>query len=270
MYPDKIADVMATAFESGATGFNFVPHQIIEAALSNLRKSGYTPAISLYPMLPDTRTYANTQLRSGTLGLARLFLSDIGAAGRVKSVIQGGLSWLAADPFRALRSYLDIEVSKLHDITLPEFSIDAILMHEIVTDIMVALKLEELAVVYIEQLRDKQKVVPGFVTRNLPKFLQFFEEFGLPIDDVMIMTPFNKVGFQMAPSKSACENALKLYRPRNVVGMSILAAGRVDLGEAIKYVKAIGLDSVCVGVSTNAQAKETFCTLRKELFAKPF
>ena len=77
------------------------------------------------------------------------------------------------------------------------------------------------------------------------------------------MTPMNPVGFQMHPSREACEEALKSLENTQVVAMSILAAGYLKLPEAVDYLNGLSqIDSVVVGTTQGTHATETFGYLR--------
>jgi hypothetical protein len=68
----------------------------------------------------------------------------------------------------------------------------------------------------------------------------------------------------MYPSKKKCEEALSTAPQAEVIGFSILAAGYLGLPEALDYVSTLPrLAGVAVGVSTMAQASETFKLLRR-------
>ena len=70
----------------------------------------------------------------------------------------------------------------------------------------------------------------------------------------------------MNPSKAACENALSSLPGKNVIAMSVLAAGYTDLSKAAIYLKTLrNLAGVVVGVSKETHAKETFRRLRYSL-----
>ena len=255
---DEITRVVKAAFSAGATGFNFSPQPIICSVLTSLKKEGYNRRIALYPMLPDTQTYVTTQLNSGTAGMIGRLLGDLGVTSGARAVIQGGLSWLTTDPLRAMKLYLDLEIRKLNDIMPDNSSIRAVVAHEAVTDLALALRLDRLLRTYVEHIHDKHGLYAGFVTRNFPRFIEFCEEISLPLKELVVMTPFNRIGFQMTPNRRSCEQTLEKTHMENVIAMSVMAGGQIGLGDAIKYLASLKLKSVCVGVSTQTHAVETF------------
>jgi hypothetical protein len=81
---------------------------------------------------------------------------------------------------------------------------------------------------------------------------------------ITITSSFNKMGFQMNPSKIDCENALQDSAGAQLIAMSILAAGYLNLTVASEYLNTLeNLSGVVVGVSKEIQARETFSLLQK-------
>ena len=257
-------EVAKVAFSAGATGFNFSPHPAISNILKGLKEEGYSKRIGLYPILPDTQTYITSQLNSGTTGMIKQLLGDLGVTAGARALVQGGLTWLTTDPVRAMRLYIDIEVERLTDIMPINFGVKAVMAHEIISDMALALGLGDLLRSFVEHLHDKHNLQAGFVTRNLPRFVDFLQKVNVPVKDQVIMTPVNKVGFQMTPSRHACEGTITELRGENIIAMSVLAGGQIDIDEAMNYLATLrNLASVAVGVSTERHADETFKKLSK-------
>ncbi|MCL5067744.1 MAG: hypothetical protein M1368_05250, partial [Thaumarchaeota archaeon] len=102
-------------------------------------------------------------------------------------------------------------------------------------------------------------------TRNLVKFVEFCDECSISLNDIVIMTPINRLGFQMTPSKEECEKCLRRKPEANIIGMSVLAAGQINLSEAVSYVRQFkSVRSIAIGVSSQAHAEETFRKLSME------
>jgi hypothetical protein len=106
-------------------------------------------------------------------------------------------------------------------------------------------------------------LTPGFNTGNFALFVKRFREWNMNLEDVVIAAPFNKVGFQMGPSREECEKALAEVPKPNVLAISILAAGYLKPPEAIDYIAHLpNVKGVAVGVSKEKHANETFKLLR--------
>ena len=193
------------------------------------------------------------------VGLLNETFGGLSLRGKARAVVNGSISVLAADPAKALNLYLETELA-LFSKSLPKNAeVQTIFLHELVTELIVSFKLSKLARNYIGFIRGSLGIAPGFVTRNFSRFVEFAVDAELPLDEIVILAPFNKMGFQMNPSRSDCELKLKEFRGIDVIAMSVLAAGYSDLDEAIDYLLNLGTRVSCVvGVSTEKQADETF------------
>lgn len=104
------------------------------------------------------------------------------------------------------------------------------------------------------------------MTRNFARFSDFITTTDVSMKDLVIMTPFNKAGFQMNPSRESCEERLPKLPESRVIAMSVLASGYLGLDEAIKYLKVLPKQVSCVvGVSSESHARETFSFLGANL-----
>jgi hypothetical protein len=129
-----------------------------------------------------------------------------------------------------------------------------VLLHEIITDMAVALGLNWLFKSYVS-LVSKLGITPGFETRNFAYLVNRFKQWNMNFKDIVILAPFNKVGFQMNPSKEDCEKALASLHETSVIAMSILAAGYLKPSQAIGYIQTLSnLRGVVVGVSKEHHA----------------
>ena len=141
----------------------------------------------------------------------------------------------------------------------------SILLHEVVTDMALALNMEWLIRTHIEFMQGRG-IKPGFETRNFAYLVGKFEEWRIDFRKVVIAAPFNPLGFQMCPSRAECEAALARIPEAEVIAFSILAAGYLKLPEAIEYVASLtDLNGLAVGVSKEHHARETFKLLREKL-----
>ncbi|MCL5067743.1 MAG: hypothetical protein M1368_05245, partial [Thaumarchaeota archaeon] len=110
--------MIKTAFSAGAKGINFAGDPIILQALKTMFEEGYTDAYGVYPMVPNTQLYVSAIGEKGIAGLARDVLGNLDWSGKAKTLIRGGLSVIRADPFRAMKVFLDIDINSLLE-TLP-------------------------------------------------------------------------------------------------------------------------------------------------------
>ena len=174
----------------------------------------------------------------------------------------GGL--LRFNPSALLKTYVAYELSRIKSVVGDNVRLKSFMLHEIITDMALALNMEQLFKSYIKFM-EKRKVRPGFETRNFPYLVEKFSGWNIDFNKLTLTSSFNKVGFQMCPSKSECEEALERANEAEVIAMSILAAGYLKPADAIGYLENLrGISGVVVGVSKERQAIETFHLLREE------
>ena len=162
------------------------------------------------------------------------------------------------NPVALMKTYISYEISRVESSTCKEVCIDSVLLHQLITDIALAMNLDWLFKEYCSFLSNR-KITPGFNTGNFPFLVEKFKEWDIDLGNVLVAAPFNKVGFQMMPSIIECERALKTVPTPFVVAISILAAGFVDLKEAASYINGLtNIKGVALGVSKLKHAQETF------------
>jgi len=255
---DKIVEVIQVAKSYGATGYSFTVHPTNSLILTQLESSGtLSHDFSLYPILPYAAGYIRTMNEKGVLGTLNDLFNQVSMVDRARLLVRGAVSSIAEDPIGLMKAYLDYEISRI-----PENArIGSVLLHEVITDLALSYRATNVIQSFIETVRKKSDATPGFVTRNFSKFVEFFDQMKLPFTDLFVMTPFNRVGFQMNPSKQACESSLSRVRNAKVIGMSILASGYLSLEEAVAYIRSLDLSGVVVGVSSQDHARQVFARL---------
>ena len=241
-------------------------HPNMFRVLEFLREQNYSKRFGLYVIIPDIQSYVRLASQKGMLGLIGDKFKSLRLINKAETMIQTGISTLSLDPHRLLKTYLDVEVSSFAKSFPLNAKLKSVFVHEILTELMISFEMKEFARDYVAFAQDRIHVIPGFVTRNFPRFLDFMKESEIPLNEVVVLTPFNKVGFQMNPSKQECENALSGAGNVNVIAMSLLAGGYLSLVSAVNYLKSIPRVNSCViGVSTESHARETFATLKSSL-----
>ncbi|MEM3684048.1 MAG: hypothetical protein QXX17_04945 [Conexivisphaerales archaeon] len=256
----RISKVIDVAFQSGARGMFFSSHPTMLNVLKFMQQSNYQTPFSLYMIIPDAQSIVRKASQHGMVGLLQSMLQDLNTNSKIRALAQIGLSAILSDPQRILGMYIDYEVSRVRGVIPKSAVLKAVFLHELMTDMISSFELSELARFFINTMVEKHHLMPGFVTRNFPKFLQFSKSQGIPLSEVLIATPINKVGFQVNPSLEAHERALKeVQGVANIVAMNILASGYLSLEEAVEYILKFDQALTCaVGVSSEFHAKETF------------
>jgi hypothetical protein len=260
------AYLVMTALENGANGFMFSVSQTTLSVLRVIREQGKIEHLGLYAIIPYAFEYVRlaTQL-GGITGLAKKFAKEIVASRNISALATGLKGIVRADPTSLMKTYLKYEISRIKSAAGKRVNLHSILLHEVVTDMILALDLDWFFESYTDFL-SKHGITPGFNTGNFVYLVNRLSEWNIDLNNVTIAAPFNKVGFQMTPSKSACEETLAKMPESNVIAISILAAGYLPPSEAIDYVATLpNIKGVAVGVSKEKHAHEIFRLLKEKL-----
>ena len=255
--PEKDAQLVMTCVENGADGFMFSVSDLTLAILRTIREEGKADRLELHAIVPYAFDYVRAAAQTGMPGLAKRLAKQVVVSGDLASIAAGLKAAITADPAALLRTYLSYEISRIRS-AAKQANLASVLLHEVITDMGLALNLRWLFESYVEFM-SKRGIKPGFNTRNFPYLEKRFKEWNIDLGQTLILTSFNKVGFQMNPSRVECEEALARTTGQSVIAMSILAAGYIKPLEAIEYIRTLpNLKGVVVGVSKERHASETF------------
>lgn len=262
--PAYAADLIMTAMANGANGFTFSVGEVTLAILKELRNYSAIDSLGLYPVVPYAYDYVRIANQLGGVpALASKLVKDIVKSGNLKTLGLGFRGTLTSDPKSMLKTYLAYELPRVYAAAGSKKNVSSVVLHQLVTDAALALKMEWLFKVYIDWLL-KMGITPGFNTGNFAFLINKFMEWNIDLEKVLIAAPFNKVGFQMFPTIKDCEEALTKIPAPNVIALSILAAGYLTPKEAFDYIAALkNVKGVAVGISRKQQAVETFQLMRE-------
>jgi len=243
------ARLVETSLDNGADGFMFSVSEVTLSILRELRKRRADLSFEAYAIVPYAYEYVRMATKAGgVLGLGKKVAKEVFFSGNVKATALGIKGIVCSDVASLLKTYILYEISRIKS-----------------SAGNLALDMSWLFRAYIDFMQ-KLKMSPGFETRNFAYLVRKFKGWNISFDGLTIATPFNKVGFQMNPSRGECERALMEAEGASVIGMSILAAGYLKPIEAIDYLENLrNLNSVVVGVSKEHHARETFKVLRERL-----
>jgi hypothetical protein len=260
---EKAADIISTSLKNGANGFMFSVSDLTLSTLKIMQHRDYFGQMKLYAIVPYAFEYVRVATQTGIPGLAKRFAKQLVASGNIGAILSGTNALLRQDPSGLLKTYLAYEISRIKSATGKKAKLSSILLHEVITDMGLALNLNWLFKSYISYL-SKRKITPGFNTRNFPYLVKKFSEWNIDLNQTVIATQFNKAGFQMNPSKEECEKTLSSLTSPIALAISVLAAGYLKPPEALDYIAGLhNLKGVVTGVSTEQQARETFRLLHE-------
>jgi len=252
--PEAKARVLKAGVEGGVTGYTFSTHQVNLELLEYVsrRYPEVLSKLNYYMLIPYAQEYVRRANIYGTVGLAKSVLRDIvlkHSADFATSVLTLNINRLASLLIgMEARPYLKI---------LPRERVRAILLHEVLTELIIAYDLAKLLHELKRYVEKKLKTGFGLETRNVGQLKKYLEERGIWVE--YVMTPMNPLGYQMAPSKEEAEEAIRMLGERGVkiIAINILASGAVTLEEACKYLESFKdkIYAVAYGTSKPQRAK---------------
>jgi hypothetical protein len=266
--PDSAAQLIISSVENGANGFMFSVSNTTLSILAALREEEKINQLDLYPIMPYAYEYVQlaTQV-GGVAGLAKNFGKQVLFSKNLSAVANGLRAVFGMDPVSFMKAYLSYEVGRIKTAAGKGSCVKALILHEVITDMALGLKMDWFFKAYAKYV-SKHGFMPGFNTCNFAWLVNRFKEWNMDISQTVIAAPFNKVGFQMNPSKKACEEALKVTRKPVLIAISALAAGYLKPSEAAEYLASLSnLKGVAIGVSRQNQAQETFRIFNEKLQA---
>jgi hypothetical protein len=236
------------------------------AVLRILRGGDGFERFALYAIVPYAYEFVRSAARLGGFsGLGRQLAREIMLRANWRAITLGLVGAVKIDPFTLFKAYLAYEIARIQSAAGKSTQVVSLLLHELVTDTALALDIRELFETHISFM-SSLKIAPGFETRNLPYLVRKFEEWDIGLEGIAIAAPFNAAGFQMCPSREACEKALVNVAEADVIAFGILAAGYLKPQEAVEYIASLPhLKGVAVGVSKERHAHEMFNLLREKL-----
>lgn len=267
--PERAADLIHLAVENGGNGFMFSVSETTLSILKILEERGEIEGLSLYGIVPYAYEYVKLATQVGGIsGLARRVGTRIATSGNLRGMATGITGFLRMDPVAITKTYLSYEISRIRSAVGNKGNIECVLLHEVITDLALALEMSWLFKTYLHYMR-KSGITAGFNTANFAYLVRKFRDWNVDLRDVVIASPFNKVGFQMVPSKKECEQALGSLGKPTLVAISILAAGYLKPNEAVDYLESLpNVKGVAAGISKEKHARETFGLLKERLSNK--
>ena len=243
-----IIDVLDQAMECGVNTFMCTTHDRIAAICDHMRKNPAKYAdFKFLPGMPYAHKYANALTGLGILGTLQAYIP-----GNIFAVTgKAGLAFLRKDFPSLMELLVDAEMKMFEGMNTP-----VIFLQNVIVDLMLGLGTDELFVHYAEYIRKRYGAEPGFITMNLPRMVDLCERVG--IDNPIICSSINKIGFRMSGGVGEYEEYLQSDRRFRPMAMQCLAAGALKPTEAMAYVNRFPkIESVVFGASSKAHIAET-------------
>jgi hypothetical protein len=245
---DAVIDVLDAAYDEGVRTFMCTTHDRIALVCDHVRAHpDRYPDFIFYPGMPYAHKYANAVTEDGMLGAVKRFLPDEGLVDAAK---RGGVSMAKKDIEGMTTLLIDAEMKMFQGLRAP-----VIFLQNVVVDLLLGLGFKDAFRIFAEHVKDRYDAEPGFITMNMPALLDVLEE--LQIENPIICSNINKIGFRMCGGIAAYETALR-ERQFRAVAMSVYASGAIPPREAIEWVCAQpNISSIVFGASSRANIHNT-------------
>jgi hypothetical protein len=252
-----IIEVLNQARELGINTFMCTTHDRIADICEYMRNHPEEyKNFNIFPCMPYAHKYANAVTDLGILGALKAYMP-----GNVISVAaKGGLAFIQKDYVAMMELLVDAEMKMFKGVNTP-----VIFLQNVVVDLILGLGMTDFFLAFANHIRKKYNAEPGFITMNMCKMVDVCEQLG--IENPIICSSINKIGFRVSGSVEAYENYLtdpsKKFRP---IAMQVLAAGALKPKEAIEYIgKFPKIEAVLFGASSKGHIQENIKLIQANL-----
>lgn len=205
--------------------------------------------------MPYAHKYANAVTELGILGTLKTYIPGNIFAATGKA----GLAYMRKDFLSLMELLIDAEMKMFEGMNTP-----VIFLQNVLVDLLMGLGMDKIFIHYTNYIKKKYNAEPGFITMNLPRMVDMCER--LNIENPIICSSINKIGFRMSGSIIEYEKYLTSNHKFRPIAMQCLAAGALNPQEAIEYVTRFPkIESILFGASSKIHIQET-----KNLIEKGF
>ena len=253
-----ILDVYQIAIDSGVQAImlnsNERAKEICDYFIEN--KSKY-PELNWYPSIPYPHKYANLISEKGIVPtINEILFRDNSAMSALGMITKGGSAILGKNAIKLLQMLVDVEMK-----IFAGLNVKVVFLQNIITDLLLGYEVKDIFYEYCEHIRKKYNATPGLISQNMPRLKSKLEEWG--IDNVVICSSFNKIGYLMSPDidayiDSASKNDASKYQ---LMAMSTLASGAIPPKEAFDFINNQNIQSVVFGASSKDHIEHTVSLL---------
>ncbi len=243
----SIMRVLDQAHDAGIKVFMCTTHDRIGEIADIVRANPQRYAdFKFYPCMPYAHKYANSVGEVGIIDTLRRFAPG----GLAETLIKGAISAMTQDMERLMQLLVDAEMKRFAGLDTP-----VVFIQNVVTDLLLGLKLYGMFAAFARHVQDKYRVEPGFITMNLPLLVDALEQVG--IRNPIVCANVNKIGFRMSGGVGAYRDLIRSGRCRTIA-MSIFASGAIPPKEAIEWVCGLqGLQSIVFGASSAGNIRQS-------------
>ena len=243
-----VIDVLDNAMDEGVSSFMCTTHDRIALVCDHMRAQPERyKNFSFMPCMPYAHKYANAVTEDGILGTLKRFMPD---EGFLNAAMRGGMSLATKDIEGVTTLLIDAEMKMFAGLNTP-----VIFLQNVVVDLLLGMGFKEAFRIFADHVKARYNAEPGFITMNMPMLLDALEEFG--IENPIVCSNINKIGFRMCGGFEAYEKALREKRFR-AIAMSVFASGAIPPEEAIEWVcKQPNIEAIVFGASSRGNIRNT-------------
>jgi len=201
--------------------------------------------MNFYLQVPYVQAYVQVINQRGMKGFLTEMIRRAGWGGTSSLALKGAFNLLKKDYLAIALSYLKLEVAPFSS-----FSVKGLILHNTLTDLLMALEVQSVCSAFEEYVNDTLKLDFGLATWNFALVKRNLEQWD--VHPAFVMTPVNMKGFDMNPTQKDVESGLREYDGA-VFAMNVLGGGAFSIPEAASYVKSFDAIKKCV---VGASSKE--------------
>jgi len=245
---EAIIEVLDNAYDEGVKTFMCTTHDRIAQVCDHMRADPERyKDFHFYPCMPYAHKYANAVTEDGMIGALKRFMPD---EGLFNAAVRGGMSLARKDIEGITTLLIDAEMKMFADLSTP-----VIFLQNVVVDLLLGLGFKEAFRIFADHVKARYNAEPGFITMNMPMLLDVLDELG--IENPIVCSNINKIGFRMCGGFEAYDRALKTRKFR-AIAMSVFASGAIPPKEAIEWVcQQPNIESIVFGASSRGNIRNT-------------
>ncbi|MCU0460400.1 MAG: hypothetical protein MUF36_00080 [Bacteroidales bacterium] len=214
--------------------------------------------IKWYPSIPYPHKYANLVAEKGIVQTINELVFKGNTVSDILGMIsKGGAVLFNKDVIKIMKLLIDLEMRIFEGL-----DIKVVFLQNIITDLILGFSISEVFKEYCNYIRKRYKAIPGLITQNMPYLLDKLNEWG--IDNVVICSSFNKIGYLMSPDINSYVLASKNNNPEKIqiMAMSTLASGAIPPNAAYEFINRQNIQSVVFGASSERNIEETMSLIK--------
>lgn len=251
---NNIYSVYESAFKAGVNGIMLNSNEraidICNHFRNNPEKYGH---INWYPSIPYPHKYVNLIAEKGILpAINSILFKENSAKGILGMMAQGGAAIITKDVISMMKMLVDMEMKMFKGL-----NVKVVFLQNIVTDLILGFGIKEIFQEYCKHIKKKYNALPGLITQNMPELRSKLIEWG--IEEVVICSSFNKIGYLMSPDLQSYIDAAKANDSTKyqLWAMSTLASGAIPPKEAYDFINNQNIQTVVFGASSSKHIEQT-------------